>query len=57
MSDALVRWTASEAPPLKLLRSLGLVALDRIGPLQDALVARGMGFRGKVPTLALRSGT
>jgi 2-octaprenyl-6-methoxyphenol hydroxylase len=57
MSDGLARWTASEALPLKLLRSMGLVALDRIGPLQDALVRRGMGFRGQVPRLALGEGT
>jgi 2-octaprenyl-6-methoxyphenol hydroxylase len=54
MSDGLARWTASDAVPLKLLRSLGLVALDRIAPLKQALVARGMGFRGAVPALALR---
>jgi 2-octaprenyl-6-methoxyphenol hydroxylase len=53
MSDTLARWTANEAPPLKLLRSLGLIALDRIAPLQAALVRRGMGFRGHVPRLAL----
>jgi 2-octaprenyl-6-methoxyphenol hydroxylase len=53
MSDALARWTANEAPPLKLLRSLGFVALDRIAPLQAALARRGMGFRGHVPSLAL----
>jgi 2-octaprenyl-6-methoxyphenol hydroxylase len=53
MSDGLARWTTGEALSLKLLRSLGLVALDRIGPLQDALVRRGMGFRGRVPRLAL----
>lgn len=54
MSDGLARWTSSESPPLKILRSLGLLALDRIEPLQSALVARGMGFRGTVPDLALR---
>lgn len=54
MSDGLARWTSSESPPLKMLRSLGLLALDRIEPLQSALVARGMGFRGVVPDLALR---
>jgi 2-octaprenyl-6-methoxyphenol hydroxylase len=54
MSDGLARWTSSESPPLKVLRSLGLLALDRIEPLQSALVARGMGFRGVVPDLALR---
>ncbi|MCE7951907.1 MAG: 2-octaprenyl-6-methoxyphenyl hydroxylase [Xanthomonadales bacterium PRO7] len=52
-SDALARWTANESPPLKLLRTFGLLALDRIAPLQAAMVRRGMGFRGRVPTLAL----
>ena len=52
-SDALARWTANEFPPLKLLRPFGLLALDRIAPLQAALVRRGMGFRGYVPRLAL----
>ncbi|MDE2257786.1 MAG: 2-octaprenyl-6-methoxyphenyl hydroxylase, partial [Xanthomonadaceae bacterium] len=52
-SDALTRWTANESPPLKLLRSVGLLALDRIAPLQAALVRRGMGFRGRVSRLAL----
>jgi 2-octaprenyl-6-methoxyphenol hydroxylase len=55
-SDALARWTASEATPLKLLRTLGMLALDRIAPLQQALVRRGMGFRGVVPRLALGGG-
>lgn len=54
MSDGLARWTSSDWPPLKLLRSFGMLALDRIGPLQSVLVERGMGFRGTVPTLALR---
>ncbi len=53
LSDGLARWTRSEALPLKLLRSFGLVALDRIAPLQEAFVRRGMGFRGSVPRLAL----
>ncbi|TLY49716.1 MAG: 2-octaprenyl-6-methoxyphenyl hydroxylase [Gammaproteobacteria bacterium] len=53
MSNGLARWTANEALPLKLARSLGLVALDRIAPLQDMFVRRGMGFRGEVPRLAL----
>jgi 2-octaprenyl-6-methoxyphenol hydroxylase len=53
MSDGLARWTANEFPPVKLLRTFGLVALDRIAPLQAALVRRGMGFRGRVPRLAL----
>lgn len=53
LSDGLARWTRSEALPVKLLRSFGLVALDRVGPLQDAFVRRGMGFRANVPKLAL----
>ncbi|MBS0569015.1 MAG: 2-octaprenyl-6-methoxyphenyl hydroxylase [Proteobacteria bacterium] len=52
-SDALARWTANESPPLKLLRSLSLLAVDRVAPLQAGLVRRGMGFRGQVPRLAL----
>ena len=57
MSDGLARLTANESPPLKLLRSLGLLALDRVPPLQAALVRRGMGFRGAVPRLALGDGS
>jgi 2-octaprenyl-6-methoxyphenol hydroxylase len=56
MSDGLVRLTSNDSPPLKLLRSLGLLALDRIPPLQAALARRGMGFRGVVPRLALGDG-
>jgi 2-octaprenyl-6-methoxyphenol hydroxylase len=52
-SDMLARWTANESPPLKLLRSAGLLALDRVAPLQTAMVRRGMGFRGQIPKLAL----
>ena len=52
-SHALVRWTASESPPLRLLRSAGMLALDCIVPLQAAVARRGMGFRGHVPRLAL----
>jgi 2-octaprenyl-6-methoxyphenol hydroxylase len=53
MSDGLARWTANEFPPLKLLRTFGLIALDRITPLQGELVRRGMGFHGRVRRLAL----
>ena len=56
MSDGLARWTADDAPPLKLLRSFGLLLLDRVTPLKSALVRRGMGFRGHVPQLARASG-
>ncbi|HEX3123806.1 MAG TPA: 2-octaprenyl-6-methoxyphenyl hydroxylase [Rhodanobacteraceae bacterium] len=53
LSDGLVRMTANDAAPLKLLRSLGLIALDRVPALQAEIVRRGMGFRGHVPQLAL----
>jgi len=53
MSDGLARWTANDAPPLGLMRSLSLLAVDRIAPLQQMLVRRGMGFRGRPPRLAL----
>ena len=53
LSDGLVSWTADDAAPLKLLRSLGLIALDRVPALQAEFVRRGMGFRGHVPQLAL----
>lgn len=56
LSDGLVKMTVNEAPPLKLLRSLGLLALDRIRPLQGALARHAMGFHGVVPILALGEG-
>jgi 2-octaprenyl-6-methoxyphenol hydroxylase len=55
MSDGLARWTGDESLPLKLARSFGMVALDRIAPLQAMLIDRGMGFRGETPLLATRS--
>jgi 2-octaprenyl-6-methoxyphenol hydroxylase len=55
MSDGLARWTRDESLPLKLARSFGMIALDRIAPLQGMLIERGMGFRGQTPSLATRS--
>ena len=55
-SDGLVRAFANPFPPLRLLRSLGLVALDRVPGLASGLVAGAMGFRGEVPRLALGDG-
>ena len=52
-SDDLVRLTASDALPLRLARSLGLHALDRIAPLKRRFALRGMGFRGDVSEWAL----
>jgi 2-octaprenyl-6-methoxyphenol hydroxylase len=50
-SDGLARLTANNAPLLRPLRSLGLLALDRAPSLQGMLVGGAMGFRGGVPGL------
>lgn len=50
-SDGLARLTANTAPLLRPLRSLGLLALDRVPSLQGLLVGGAMGFRGEVPRL------
>ncbi|GAA0722134.1 2-octaprenyl-6-methoxyphenyl hydroxylase [Dokdonella soli] len=52
-SDDLVRLMGNDFLPLRLLRSLGFHALDRIAPLKRRFALRGMGFRGDVPTLSL----
>ncbi|MEP7042456.1 MAG: 2-octaprenyl-6-methoxyphenyl hydroxylase [Dokdonella sp.] len=52
-SDDLVRLMGNDFLPLRLLRSLGLHALDRIGPLKRRFALRGMGYRGDVPALSL----
>jgi 2-octaprenyl-6-methoxyphenol hydroxylase len=51
-SDGLVRLFSHRLAPVRALRSLGLVALERVPALGDALVAGAMGFRGDVPVLA-----
>lgn len=55
MSHALVRLACLPQPFLGPLRTLGLLAYDRIGPLQSLLARRGMGFVG-VPPRAVREG-
>ena len=52
-SDDLVRLMGNESPPLRLLRSLGFTALDRLTPLKRRVALRGMGFRGDVSQLGL----
>lgn len=52
-SDDLVRLMGDDFAPLRLLRSIGLHALDRIGPLKRRFALRGMGYRGDVPALGL----
>lgn len=52
-SDDLVRLMGHDLLPLRALRSLGFVALDRLAPLKRRMALRGMGFRGDVSALAL----
>ncbi|MFI4970688.1 MAG: 2-octaprenyl-6-methoxyphenyl hydroxylase [Lysobacterales bacterium] len=52
-SDDLVRAMGNDFLPLRVLRSLGFHALDRIAPLKRRFALRGMGFRGDVPGLSL----
>jgi 2-octaprenyl-6-methoxyphenol hydroxylase len=52
-SDDLVRLMGSDFAPLRLARSIGFHALDRIAPLKRRFALRGMGFRGDTPLAAL----
>jgi 2-octaprenyl-6-methoxyphenol hydroxylase len=52
-SDDLVRLMGNEFLPLRVLRSLGFHALDRVGPLKRRFALRGMGYRGDAPALGL----
>jgi len=56
MSHGLVRLACMEQPLLGPLRSLAMLALDRVPPLRHALSRRGMGFRPHAP-LAVREKT
>ena len=53
MSHGLVRLACLPQPLLGPLRSLALLACDRVPPLQHALARRGMGFRGEPPLAVL----
>jgi 2-octaprenyl-6-methoxyphenol hydroxylase len=53
MSHGLVRLACLAQPALAPLRSLALLACDRVPPLKDALLRRGMGFRGTPPQAVL----
>jgi 2-octaprenyl-6-methoxyphenol hydroxylase len=53
MSHGLVRLACLQQPLLAPLRSLALLACDRVPPLQRALAQRGMGFRGEPPIAVL----
>lgn len=49
MSHGLVRLACLEQPMLGPLRSLAMLALDRVPPLRHAMSRRGMGFRAHAP--------
>lgn len=51
-SDGLARLTSNSGLPVRLGRSLGLLALAHVPGLSAPLVAGAMGFRGRVPSLA-----
>lgn len=53
MSHGLVRLACLQQPLLGPLRSLAMLACDRLPPLQDLLARRGMGFRGQPPRAVL----
>jgi len=53
MSHGLVRLACLAQPLLAPLRSLALLACDRVPPLQRAFARRGMGFRGELPLAVL----
>ena len=53
-SHGLARLTANEAPLLRPLRGLGLLAVDRLPALQARLAGGAMGYRGDVPALCRR---
>jgi 2-octaprenyl-6-methoxyphenol hydroxylase len=52
-SHGLVRLACLPQPLLGPLRSLALLACDRVPPLQRAMARRGMGFRGEPPLAVL----
>ncbi len=49
MSHGLIRLACLDAPWLAPLRTLGLLAFDRLPPLRRGMARRGMGFRGLPP--------
>lgn len=53
MSHGLVRLACLPQPLLAPLRSLALLAFDRLPPLRNAIAKRGMGFRGEPPAAVL----
>lgn len=55
LSHALALATVPDLAPVRWLRSLSLLAADRIAPVREHLQLGGMGFRGATPQLARNS--
>ena len=53
MSHGLVQLACLQQPLLTPLRSLAMLAFDRVPPLQRLMAKRGMGFRGEPPAAVL----
>ncbi|HEX7339663.1 MAG TPA: 2-octaprenyl-6-methoxyphenyl hydroxylase [Rhodanobacteraceae bacterium] len=49
MSHGLIRLACLDHPWLAPLRTLGMLAFDRLPPLRHGMALRGMGFRGEPP--------
>lgn len=49
MSHGLIRLACLHQPLMAPLRTLGMLAFDRLPPMRHAMARRGMGFRGQPP--------
>jgi 2-octaprenyl-6-methoxyphenol hydroxylase len=56
MTDGLNRLFSTDLAPAKLVRSLGLAAIERLPPLKQLAMRRGMGLAGDLPKLARGEG-
>jgi 2-octaprenyl-6-methoxyphenol hydroxylase len=52
VTDGLNRLFSNDVAPLRLIRDLGLAAVDRIGPLKRLFMRHAMGVTGDLPRLA-----
>ena len=52
MTDGLNSLFSNDLGPAKMLRRVGLSALDRVAPLKHLAMRRGMGLSGELPRLA-----
>jgi 2-octaprenyl-6-methoxyphenol hydroxylase len=52
LTDGLNRLFSTDLPAAKLVRSLGLAAIERLAPLKQLAMRRGMGLEGDLPRLA-----